>query len=1158
MERRDLDLDTRLGRFTIGAVHDSAAARWRWSFELHYDGEAFADATGATYSTEGLAPGEAIPGTHWELHGASSIATKGGRIHEFGSDGRLLVVRWRNAQYPRLVFLDHSIAGEPRLAEVRQYTDPDTWTPVYSLSHDEAGRLVRIDDRAGRRAEFTWDELDRLVTARDGLDVERGWPGQRYEYDGLLLGSVTSSEGERVEYAYGSGGRLAHVRSVGGESATHQMVYRPAGSGGLYATEVHDPLGGTWVLRYDAARRVREISDPLGSSVAFTWAGKRPASRTDAAGVTVSWLWQGDDLVEEVLPSGNTILLEWEPGALEPSDPDRRALRRATDDLGVLEERSYDALGRLVSAVDGAGDTTSFTWGALGELISITTPDGRVTSFSSYGDHGHPTVVSDAQGERNREYDSVGNLISGDGLVEETSPSRPGIVSRSFDADRNVATVRLAAQAIGLPIAPDELVVEHRSDGRRSRILRPGGGDTEFVYDDRGRLVERRDRADGVWNATLIQRDALDRVVRIDRPNGTWSEFGWNAAGQRDRIAHGRGGEQESSAEIAWLDGRPDSVLDSVHDEPERYVYDDAGRVVAIQFPEGELLQLVWDARSRNREELYWYGSGLLRRLVHDFDGAGRLVESRDGSDLLVRRTWSLGRWTQIETGNGLVRTATYSPEDGLLTGTTTVDAAGTVVETTTFVRSSLPGALPAHTWSVVTTTAGGLAVTSEETHILAPAPGLHLEPGPRASGFEAAGSAGNPVFYSYDALGNWVGSPVRHLVHNPEGNRLLRIEENPSGALLHDYAWDPAGYATRRDDVALHWNAAGRIASIEGIASFEWDSLGRLVSAQVAGVVARQRFGGRVLADAQGNPVAIERQEVRIDLTGSGHRWRHFDFRGNAKFVTDDEGRVIAHRRFAPYGTDALWGDDPDGIGFAQGRELGELVLLGGRLYDPAAGRFLAPDPVFQLVNGFAYAQSNPLWFWDPDGRSARGAITIAAGIGIAGMAVGAVVAGAVATPAAFAIGLGLTLFSAGFAAGVTTPASPTAQAAATALGTLGAGLGGFTAAAAPAGFAIGQALQNAIEVEFGSVLPPSTGGGGSGTSPGGGAGDTGDFGIQIKVVELAFEPPAGAPTPEGCSPVLGASRAPDLGRLLVVLLPLQLWLGWRWLRRSRWEKEG
>ena len=63
----------------------------------------------------------------------------------------------------------------------------------------------------------------------------------------------------------------------------------------------------------------------------------------------------------------------------------------------------------------------------------------------------------------------------------------------------------------------------------------------------------------------------------------------------------------------------------------------------------------------------------------------------------------------------------------------------------------------------------------------------------------------------------------------------------------------------------------------------------------------------------------------------------------------------------------------------------MGPFVLLGARVYHPRTARFLSPDPIPDWVNPYAYAQGNPVGFWDPGGlrrievrRSAR--ITISA----------------------------------------------------------------------------------------------------------------------------------------------------------------------------------
>ena len=181
-------------------------------------------------------------------------------------------------------------------------------------------------------------------------------------------------------------------------------------------------------------------------------------------------------------------------------------------------------------------------------------------------------------------------------------------------------------------------------------------------------------------------------------------------------------------------------------------------------------------------------------------------------------------------------------------------------------------------------------------------------------------------------------------------------------------YVYDAAGFCTSRRGVAIRWDGAGRVASVGG-ASWEWDALGRSVSSAIDGVATRRRFGGLVETDAAGDPRAIDLGEVRIDLAGGATRYRHFDFRGNVKLVTDAAGNVVAHHEYSAYGLDRSFGSDADAVSFARGRRVGDLFLLGHRLYDPLAARFLAPDPVYQLVNQYAYALGNPALLWDPSG---------------------------------------------------------------------------------------------------------------------------------------------------------------------------------------------
>ena len=92
---------------------------------------------------------------------------------------------------------------------------------------------------------------------------------------------------------------------------------------------------------------------------------------------------------------------------------------------------------------------------------------------------------------------------------------------------------------------------------------------------------------------------------------------------------------------------------------------------------------------------------------------------------------------------------------------------------------------------------------------------------------------------------------------------------------------------------------------------------------------------------------------------------------------VTDDTSQVMTRRYYDPYGNQAggstSW---PDNLGYL-GRPADPatgLDLLGARQYEPATGRFLSLDPLFepgtpQSMGGYAYAADNPATNTDPTG---------------------------------------------------------------------------------------------------------------------------------------------------------------------------------------------
>jgi RHS repeat-associated protein len=1063
LRRTDVELDSRLGPVALGATWNSADGLWRRSFELSYDGATFVDAGGARFAVAGVAAGRAVPGSVWVKLDDRTLATKGGLVHEFDGSGRLAAIHWSSGAYPRLEYRRDVVAGASRVTELWQDAKAGDGVRLARFGYDAAGRLVSVEDRSGRRAELSWNAAGQLAAARSPLDVQRGRPGFRYEYEDGNVAGVTSSDGVRAEFRF-AGRRVVAARSLGEGDPRIGFVYASLGSG-RFRTAVADPEGHVSLFVWDLRRRLLSFRSAEADEIRWTWGDLRPLSRTDPGGVVTAWSWSDDDPVEERQPSGNVVTRVFEAGAENREAPARRALRSAGDRLGPIEERRYDSAGRLVERIRAGSESWTLVWNADNLLGGVTDPSGIETRYRDYGAHGHPRRIERAGRGEDLDYDSVGNLRSGGDSALLPGAGTTGVVSRHYDADRRLDALVLGDLDGTIMSTTRTLSIEYRSDGQPLRVARPYGGDTEFVYDALGRLVLRRDRAGGLWRDTRFERDAAGRVTAVERPNGMREETAYDDAGRVVSLGYRRSGAFASGAAFAFAGGRLASIVDSAHGfAPETYEYDAAGRVRAVRYPDGERLELAYDLRSRVVGEHYLSaGGGELRSLRFEHDLADREVAVRDGDALLRELVYGDGRLVEERLGNGLVRSWSYGA-DGLMQSVVMRDAAGLVVERSAL--ESAPG-LESITWHASTESFGGVAASSHEHFTLAPlGPAL---PGPRVGAYASDAAGQNTRLYSYDVLGNLLasapnggGGGSRSYRYDAEHVRLLEVRR-ASGAVDHAYRFDEAGFAVERDGEAILWDAAGRPISAGSEAGLAWDTLGRPLSVTRYGVTERRLFGGRVRATAEGLALGIDLGPIDLDFTGD-HRYRHLDFRGNVKLVSDAAGRIVGHLRYGPYGADRVDGVADPEAGFAGGGALGDLLLLGARLYDPAAARFLAPDPVFQLLSPYAYAGGNPVWFRDSDGRSARAAVGFATGVALVGVAVAGVTGN-----------VPLLVVSVSFAVGLFVPPSMTGAAVGGGLAVAArAGGLGPVAWALGAGFAAGQSFQAAANNDFDGLWDP------------------------------------------------------------------------------------
>ena len=196
-------------------------------------------------------------------------------------------------------------------------------------TYDARGRLISSTDYAGTPTEYTYDDLDRLLT--ETITIETGITAtSKYDYDaaGNIIRKWTPTNAvgctetwSKIEYTYDSRKNLTAVKQYDGNSLVSQTSYTYDSVGNVLSMTAG---GHTTEYTYDRYGNVLTTEDALGQteSNSYSALGKL-LSKTDRNGISTSY--------------------------------------------------SYDALGRILAVTAGTGansETIQYTYTKTGQISS--------------------------------------------------------------------------------------------------------------------------------------------------------------------------------------------------------------------------------------------------------------------------------------------------------------------------------------------------------------------------------------------------------------------------------------------------------------------------------------------------------------------------------------------------------------------------------------------------------------------------------------------------------------------------------------------------------------------------------------------------------------------------------------------------------------------
>ena len=838
------------------------------------------------------------------------------------------------------------------------------------LSYDVAGRVKKIDSPKGV-ATPTIDKDFATFLDYDALD--RVIRQTRYLTD--AAGAVVSTVTRHTCYD-----------NVGNRSSV------TAPKAGVAVVDCAAPPGFTTRFAYDAAHRVKKVTDPEGRVETYDYdPNSNLRTHTDQSGNATSYTYDKRNLVATVE---------------EPFQPDAVPARTVTT------KYVYDPVGNLKKLIsprawDASGDKTTFTdyvtthhYDDANQLVKIELP--KAGSFPQ--DYVHRSY--DPNG--NLEWTSfpVGVAAAADVPASEKtlmtyfepgwiqSIDEPGLPAVRFDYNAaGQQTYRKAGQETAelWSYASDGMLLEHKDRGSQA---------VTFTYDANNNLASALDAA-GLTGTQSPQRmevgyDSLDRVAKVREKLD--SEAAWrystmsydlnsNVSARTDDAKEGSPGEPGRDTTFTY--DTSDRLTTSIDKGPQS-ACDDDKRTTHSWTPTGWQSQRVVDRGTSTcgwsvKQTTNWtyFANGKVKTLATK-NASGVVVESHDvsyvDSGIYVNghRTKDVATikapdGTTTDCSSSCTTTYTYDPRDRLTreqrtpgpTRSYDLDALGNV--TKEYLNGALQRSFVYDGQKLAEVRNATDAVT--ERYLYA---GDDLDCIVKAAGTAAdckvsdgqTPSSNLIADYSYDYI-----------------DRPVRYRSFDSGTKKADAKYDYDALDRLVKEVETHGTSAARTTT------FTYQGLSDLVTKEVHTQAAVTDVTKTYSYDAHGTRIGMD----RVQGTTSESFTYGYDVHGNVSLLLQGS-TVKASYGYKPYGetdTNLTKGDinqqNPLNAYRYSGKRFdsGSGTLdMAARRFAPDVGRFLTPD-VYQgavsdlglsldplTQNRYAFAGGNPISFIETDGH--------------------------------------------------------------------------------------------------------------------------------------------------------------------------------------------
>ncbi|MFY1636231.1 ricin-type beta-trefoil lectin domain protein [Solwaraspora sp. WMMB335] len=861
-----------------------------------------------------------------------------------------------------------AVGGGRLISDTLYNNSGEVWQTnnAYFADGSPSGQLFTplADTAVPNATRYAYDGLGRVVTEMPVLaGVETPDRATRYEYGtdhSTVINPINSASYRLFTDAVGRTVRVDTFTDNARTAFTStRYEYDPRGqlARAWHSADPDHP----WTWQYDQRGRLVTAADPDAGTTTLGYDHRdRPLTSTNARGVTV---WNGYDELsrptqQRLGGAGGTLLAEY-------------AYDTAPGGVGLPASATrYTDGSAYTQQVGGYTDDYQPTSTTLTLPQSVADAWGLATSYTygyTYTDTGLPAATS---------LPAVGSLPAEKVLVRYTADGLPLTVSgRDWYGSETVYSPYGQVLRSTLGAQPYRVWTMASYDDASGALLdqqvyREQTGDTSVVggnlvsrrsyfYDGSGNVLAIREHATGIEERQCFNHSSTGQLLRAwtavnqascaaaapgpgtvaAGPDGAgyWQEYEYDLLGNRTTLVDkDLTGDTSKDATTTYDYGRADGSQPRTLTTVTKDYVTPAGAEVTAEAQ--RLYELTGETKSvtsvqtGDAQELTWTYDGKIDRISGQGASGRTAYVGPAGRCLdLLTGTAAAGRPIQLFECNGTTAQKwTFAPVDGQPDadlGTLRIyddwcvqpamDTAGSAVQ-----LHECDGSTGQQ---LARTAAGQLRHTASDL-CLAVRGGATANSTP----IELA------ICDATATAQQWAAQDETHHIYGPDGTRLLTIQNQQATLHLAD---------------SVVTVAAGGV-NINSQRSYPVPG----------GSMLRYAYGAApaeltaIATDHQGSPYA----EIGTTQATMPVRIVKHDPFGNPR-ATD----TLATNLKTQAGFLGATRDDPSGY-----------VPLGARLYDPAVGRFLSPDPVLDLTdpaqaNGYTYAHNNPVTHADPTGLS-------------------------------------------------------------------------------------------------------------------------------------------------------------------------------------------